>query len=106
VTIRRQLWHCVIYANQSGGYREAEAWLASADQIEEDWWRGQVRLALLGVVRNITMIVTETNFEIGFRWFISAFSFEFWIYGHFMILLLFLLGRKLISLPRKLTTCF
>jgi RNA polymerase sigma factor (sigma-70 family) len=51
--IRHQVWHCLAYANQSGGYCEAEAWLASADQIEEDWWREQVRLALLEVVRKL-----------------------------------------------------
>jgi len=51
--IRHQVWHCLGYANQSGGYREVEAWLASADQIEEDWWREQVRQALLEVVRKL-----------------------------------------------------
>ena len=51
--IRHQVWHCLGYANQSGGYREAEAWLASAAEIEEDWWRGQVRLALLEVVSKL-----------------------------------------------------
>jgi RNA polymerase sigma factor (sigma-70 family) len=51
--IRHQVWHCLAYANQSGGFREAEVWLASADQIEEDWWREQVRLALLEVVRKL-----------------------------------------------------
>jgi RNA polymerase sigma factor (sigma-70 family) len=51
--IRHQVWHCLAYANQSGGYREAEAWLASADEIEEDWWRGQVCLALLEVVKRL-----------------------------------------------------
>lgn len=48
--IQRQMWHCLTYANRSVGYREAEAWLASADKIEEDWWQGQVRQALLEVV--------------------------------------------------------
>ncbi|MGA2489128.1 MAG: sigma-70 family RNA polymerase sigma factor [Anaerolineales bacterium] len=51
--IQRQMWHCLAYANRSGGYREAEAWLASADEIEEDWWRGQVRQALLAAVREL-----------------------------------------------------
>ena len=51
--IRHQVWRCLAYANQSGGYREAEVWLASADQIEEDWWRGQVRLALVEVVKKL-----------------------------------------------------
>ncbi|MGZ6347373.1 MAG: sigma-70 family RNA polymerase sigma factor [Anaerolineales bacterium] len=51
--IRHQVWHCLAYANQSGGYREAEAWLASADKIEEDWWRGQVRLALVEVIKKL-----------------------------------------------------
>jgi RNA polymerase sigma factor (sigma-70 family) len=50
VAIRHQVWRCVAYANQSSGYREAEAWLESADDIEEDWWREQVRQALLEVV--------------------------------------------------------
>ena len=53
VAIRRQMVHCLGYANKSGGYREVEAWLASADQIEEDWWREQVRLALLEVVKKL-----------------------------------------------------
>ena len=53
VAIRRQMVHCLGYANRCGGYREAEAWLASADQIEEDWWRGQVRQALLEVVKKL-----------------------------------------------------
>jgi RNA polymerase sigma factor (sigma-70 family) len=53
VAIRRQMVHCLAYANQSVGYREAEAWLASTDQIEEDGWRGQVRLALLEVVKKL-----------------------------------------------------
>ncbi len=48
--IQHQMWHCLGYANQSWGYGEAEAWLASADEIEEDEWRGQVRQALLEVV--------------------------------------------------------
>ena len=51
--IRHQVWHCLAYARQSGGYREAEAWLASADQIEEDWWRGQVHRALLEGVKRL-----------------------------------------------------
>ena len=51
--IRHQVWRCLAYANQSGGYREAEVWLASANQIEEDWWREQVRQALLEVVRKL-----------------------------------------------------
>ena len=53
MAIRHQVWYCLAYANQSGGYREAEAWLASADKIEEDWWRGQVCLALLEVVQKL-----------------------------------------------------
>ena len=48
--IQRQMWHCLAYANRSGEYWEAEAWLASADAIEEDWWREQVNQALLEVV--------------------------------------------------------
>jgi RNA polymerase sigma factor (sigma-70 family) len=51
--IQRQMWHCLGYSNRSWGYREAEAWLAAADEIEEDWWRGQVRQALLEVVRKL-----------------------------------------------------
>ena len=51
--IQRQMWHCLGYGNQSRWYREAEAWLAAADEIEEDWWRGQVRQALLEVVKKL-----------------------------------------------------
>jgi RNA polymerase sigma factor (sigma-70 family) len=51
--IQHQMWHCLAYANRSGGYREVEAWLASADKIEEDWWQGQVRQALLEVVKKL-----------------------------------------------------
>jgi RNA polymerase sigma factor (sigma-70 family) len=51
--IRHQVWRCLAYANQSGEYHEVEAWLASADEIEEDWWRGQVRLALVEVVKEL-----------------------------------------------------
>ena len=51
--IQRQMWHCLAYANRSGGYREAEVWLASVDQIEEDGWRGQIRQAVLEVVRKL-----------------------------------------------------
>jgi RNA polymerase sigma factor (sigma-70 family) len=51
--ICHQLWHCLAYARQSGGYREAEAWLASADAIEKDWWWEQVRQALLETVRKL-----------------------------------------------------
>jgi RNA polymerase sigma factor (sigma-70 family) len=51
--IRHQVWHCLSYANQSQGHREVEAWLASADEIEEDWWREQVRLALVEVVKKL-----------------------------------------------------
>ena len=51
--IQRQMWHCLAYANRSRWYREAEAWLAAADEIEEDWWRGQVRQALLEVVKKL-----------------------------------------------------
>jgi RNA polymerase sigma factor (sigma-70 family) len=54
VAIRHQVWHCLDYADQSGGYRETEAWLASVDVIEEDWWRGQVRQALLEVVGKLS----------------------------------------------------
>jgi len=45
--------HCLGYANQSRWYREAEVWLASQDEIEEDWWRGQVRQALLEVAKKL-----------------------------------------------------
>ena len=51
--IQRQMWHCLGYGNQSRWYREAEAWLAAADEIEEDWWREQVRQALLEVVKKL-----------------------------------------------------
>jgi RNA polymerase sigma factor (sigma-70 family) len=51
--IQRQMWHCLAYANRSGGYREAEVWLVSVDQIEEDGWRGQIRQAVLEVVRKL-----------------------------------------------------
>ena len=30
--IQHQMWHCLGYDNQSGGYSEAEAWLASAHE--------------------------------------------------------------------------
>ena len=32
---------------------EAEAWLEWVDEIEEEWWRGQVRQALLEAVRKL-----------------------------------------------------
>jgi RNA polymerase sigma factor (sigma-70 family) len=51
--IQHQMWHCLEYGDQSRWYREAEAWLAAADEIEEDWWRGQVRQALLEVVKQL-----------------------------------------------------
>ena len=53
VAIQHQMRHCLAYADRPSGYREAEAWLVSADQIEEDWWREQVRQALLEVVRKL-----------------------------------------------------
>jgi RNA polymerase sigma factor (sigma-70 family) len=51
--IQHQMWHCLGYTDQSRGYRELEAWLASADKVEEEWWQGQVRQALLEVVREL-----------------------------------------------------
>lgn len=51
--IQRQMWHCLACADRPDEDREAEAWLASTDQIEEDWWREQVRQALLEVVRKL-----------------------------------------------------
>jgi RNA polymerase sigma factor (sigma-70 family) len=51
--IRHQMWHCLGYGNQSRWYREAEAWLASVDEVEGEWWRGQVRQALLEVVKKL-----------------------------------------------------
>lgn len=51
--IQHQMWHCLEYGDQSRGYREAEAWLASADEIEKEWWQGQMRQALLEVVKKL-----------------------------------------------------
>jgi RNA polymerase sigma factor (sigma-70 family) len=86
VAIRHQVWNCLAYAEQSRGYREAEAWLASADAIEEDWWRGQVCQALLEVVRELPARLRQlirlaygldgqgphSLTEIGHRWRLSC----------------------------------
>jgi RNA polymerase sigma factor (sigma-70 family) len=48
-SIRYRLWNARAYADRSPD-DEAEAWLELADEIEEDWWRGNIRQALLEVV--------------------------------------------------------
>ena len=50
--IRHRLWCAHSYADrvEDDKNEEVEAWLELVDEIEEDWWRGQVRQALLEIV--------------------------------------------------------
>ena len=50
--IRHRLWCAHSYAErvEDDKDEEVEAWLELVDEIEEDWWREQVRQALLEVV--------------------------------------------------------
>lgn len=50
--IRHRLWCAHSYADrvEDDKDEEVEAWLELVDEIEEDWWRGQVRQALLEIV--------------------------------------------------------
>jgi RNA polymerase sigma factor (sigma-70 family) len=49
VAIEWRLWAATENSDQEQN-DEAEAWLELVDEIEEEWWRGQVRQALLEVV--------------------------------------------------------
>jgi RNA polymerase sigma factor (sigma-70 family) len=50
--IQHQVWRARLYADrvEDDQDEEVEAWLELVDEIEEDWWRGQIRQALLEVV--------------------------------------------------------
>ncbi len=50
--IRHQVWRARFYADrvEDDKDEEVEAWLELVGEIEEDWWRGHVRQALLEVV--------------------------------------------------------
>jgi RNA polymerase sigma factor (sigma-70 family) len=53
--IRHRVWHAILRADGAAedSDEEVEAWLELADEIEEEWWLGQVRQALLEVVRKL-----------------------------------------------------
>jgi RNA polymerase sigma factor (sigma-70 family) len=52
VAIEWRLWAATENSDQEQN-DEAEAWLEMVDEIEEEWWRGQVRQALLEAVRKL-----------------------------------------------------
>jgi len=52
VAIEWRLWAATENSDQEQN-DEAEAWLEIVDEIEEEWWRGQVRQALLEAVRKL-----------------------------------------------------
>ena len=52
VAIKWRLWAATENSDQEQN-DEAEAWLELVDEIEEEWWRGQVRQALLEAVRKL-----------------------------------------------------
>ena len=52
VAIEWRLWAATENSDQEQN-DEAEAWLELVDEIEEEWWRGQVRQALLEAVRKL-----------------------------------------------------
>ena len=52
LAIQHRVWRARFYADrvEDDKNEEVESWLELVDEIEEDWWRGQVRQALLEVV--------------------------------------------------------
>jgi RNA polymerase sigma factor (sigma-70 family) len=52
VAIEWRLWAATENSDQEQN-DEAEAWLELVDEIEEEWWRGQVHQALLDAVRKL-----------------------------------------------------
>ena len=52
LAIQHRVWRARFYADrvEDDKNEEVESWLELVNEIEEDWWRGQVRQALLEVV--------------------------------------------------------
>jgi RNA polymerase sigma factor (sigma-70 family) len=59
--IRHQVWRARFYADRAEDEEneEVDAWLELVDEIDEDWWQGYVRYALLEVVEKLPIRLGE-----------------------------------------------